>query len=230
MSPDEERSIRLRWLLRTAIGVIVLAAILFIASGSSRWIEAWVYLISLLVVGVVTERIVSPGLLRERMTRRHPDQMAWDRRLFVVYGTLTGFALPLIAAFDVRYQWGPFLPWWIKGAAFLAFVAGWILNLWSMRVNPFFSQVVRLQEERGQRVIKAGPYRWVRHPGYLGGMGVTLGTPLVLGSFWAWTVSIVATGLLLMRTALEDRTLHLELEGYESYSESVRYRLVPYLW
>jgi protein-S-isoprenylcysteine O-methyltransferase Ste14 len=96
--------------------------------------------------------------------------------------------------------------------------------------NRFFSGTVRLQPERGQRVVSSGPYRWIRHPGYAGGLLVYLATPIFLDSIWACLPAILLTALLVLRTALEDRFLQDELAGYREYAGRVRYRLVPGVW
>jgi len=75
--------------------------------------------------------------------------------------------------------------------------------------NAFFSTVVRVQSDRGHKVCSDGPYRFVRHPGYVG---------------------VLAGALLVVRTALEDRTLRTALAGYADYAARVRYRLAPGIW
>ena len=99
-----------------------------------------------------------------------------------------------------------------------------------MASNAFFSAYVRIQTERGHAVVSTGPYRWVRHPGYASGLGSTLATPFVLGSVWALVPAGLVVVLLVVRTALEDRTLRKELPGYAEYSGRVRFRLVPGVW
>ena len=89
---------------------------------------------------------------------------------------------------------------------------------------------MRIQKDRSHSVVSSGPYRYVRHPGYVGGMLSILGVPLLLGSFWALIPTIISISLLVVRTALEDRTLKEELEGYERYLTEVKYRLVPGVW
>ena len=104
-----------------------------------------------------------------------------------------------------------------------------ILCVWAMAVNRFFSPVVRLQEERGHRLVTDGPYRYIRHPGYAGIL-LSACVGVALGSWWSLLPLVVAMGLILRRTALEDRFLRASLEGYASYAEQVRYRLVPGIW
>ncbi|HJW91193.1 MAG TPA: isoprenylcysteine carboxylmethyltransferase family protein [Anaerolineales bacterium] len=107
---------------------------------------------------------------------------------------------------------------------------GSVLTLWAMTANPFFSGVVRNQQERGHRVASTGPCRYVRHPGYVGMLAFTLATPLILGSAWAWGFAALAVVVTILRTSLEDRTLQRELAGYADYARRVRYRLAPGLW
>jgi len=119
----------------------------------------------------------------------------------------------------------------------VAFLAGVIVAVlaaaliaWAMRSNKFFSSVVRIQKDRGHSVITGGPYRFVRHPGYAGMAAFTLATPLILNSRWAFVPAVATAAITVLRTALEDRTLRLELEGYAAYARRVKYRLVPAIW
>ena len=99
-----------------------------------------------------------------------------------------------------------------------------------MAANAFFSAVVRIQDDRGHAVASGGPYRFVRHPGYSGSLAFELATPIMLGSLWALIPSGLNALLIVVRTALEDRTLNEELDGYREYAGQVRYRLLPGVW
>jgi protein-S-isoprenylcysteine O-methyltransferase Ste14 len=101
---------------------------------------------------------------------------------------------------------------------------------WAESVNKFFEPTVRIQTDRGHTVIDSGPYALVRHPGYLAAGLLVLGLPLSLGSYWALVPAALSNVLLVVRTALEDRTLREELPGYKEYTQRVRYRLVPGVW
>lgn len=105
-----------------------------------------------------------------------------------------------------------------------------MITLWAMAANRFFSATVRIQEEHGHSVISQGPYRFVRHPGYTGGIIYQIAVPLVLGSWWALIPSLLAVACFILRTALEDHTLQAELDGYQTYAQRVRYRLLPGVW
>jgi protein-S-isoprenylcysteine O-methyltransferase Ste14 len=104
------------------------------------------------------------------------------------------------------------------------------LIAWAMRTNRFFSAVVRIQRDRGHSVVREGPYGFVRHPAYTGMAAFTLATPLILNSRWARAPAAATAAAMVLRTALEDRTLRNELDGYEDYARTVRSRLVPWIW
>jgi protein-S-isoprenylcysteine O-methyltransferase Ste14 len=118
----------------------------------------------------------------------------------------------------------------LRFAALAALALGLALMLWAMHVNPFFSSAMRIQKERGQHVVEAGPYRWVRHPGYAGGIPAMAASGLVLSSWLAAGFGILGALWLLRRTIVEDRMLRAELPGYADYARRVPSRLVPGLW
>jgi protein-S-isoprenylcysteine O-methyltransferase Ste14 len=101
---------------------------------------------------------------------------------------------------------------------------------WAMVENEHFEQFVRIQHDRDQRVVTTGPYRFVRHPGYLGAVLGALVTPLLLGSAWTFVPAGLVAALFVVRTGLEDRTLRAGLSGYDEYARQTRFRLVPWIW
>ena len=100
----------------------------------------------------------------------------------------------------------------------------------TLRANSYAAPVVKIQKERGHRVVTTGPYAYVRHPMYAGALGFLLGVPLLLGSWWGLAAALALVLVMGFRAVLEERALHAELEGYADYAARVRYRLVPYLW
>ena len=111
-----------------------------------------------------------------------------------------------------------------------AYMAGYAIIIRAMAANKFFSGFVSIQKERGHAVATGGPYRYVRHPGYVG-MLLSFGSmPVALGSAWGCIPASVTLVLLIVRIALEDNTLRRELDGYEAYAGQVRYRLLPGVW
>jgi protein-S-isoprenylcysteine O-methyltransferase Ste14 len=153
----------------------------------------------------------------------------WDKimaPLVVVFPV----AMWLAAGLDLRYAWSAPFPPALQAAGLVLAAAGAELTFQAMAVNRFFSATVRIQTERGQRVVSSGPYAVVRHPGSTGMLGFTLATPLALGSAVCFLPAGVCAVLMVVRTVLEDRTLQAELEGYSEYALRVRRRLIPGIW
>ena len=135
-----------------------------------------------------------------------------------------------IAVRDVRTGWTTNLPLVLYWASVVVYLIGQGIFLWARYTNNYFSSVVRIQTDRGHAVCKEGPYRYVRHPGYVGGFLFTITIGLMLGSWWASIPQILAASMLVWRTAREDRTLQVELPGYSDFAKETRYRLLPGVW
>lgn len=216
---------------QVAIMLLLQAVILFSSAGRLHWTWAWVYLaiclVSVSINGAIMLR-TSPETIAER--GRPKETKTWDKVVSGLWSLILFLVVPLVAGLDVRFGWTRELSsaWNIAGAVVLALGLG--LAGWAMITNAYFSTAVRIQSERGQTVCRSGPYKFVRHPGYLGFILQSLGTPVVLGSWWALIPGITAAALMILRTALEDRMLQAELVGYQDFIHAVRYRLVPGIW
>lgn len=170
-----------------------------------------------------------PALLRERQ-QSGPGAKRWDRIWLSLY-TIALLGTLAVAILDVgRFHWSDMMPLWLQVLGFLGFAASLAFTGWAMAENTFFPEIVRIQDDRGHYVITTGPYRIVRHPGYLGNVIAWLCAALAIGSWWALLPAGVVVALYVVRTALEDRTLQQELNGYVEYTQQVRYRLVPGVW
>jgi protein-S-isoprenylcysteine O-methyltransferase Ste14 len=137
--------------------------------------------------------------------------------------------IPLATLDAGRMGWSD-VALWVIGTGYILLISGVAVTAWAQAVNPFFEPGVRIQTERAQRVITSGPYRVVRHPGYIAAIAMFIGIPLALASWWALLPAALATALLVVRTSLEDRLLKAELSGYVEYARRTRYRLLPGLW
>ena len=216
-----------RWLLVQSAGFPALPAfILFAAAGRINLPLYWTYIAVLEALSIGGLLLIGEDLARERM-RPGGQPPPWSPR-FALFSCLAHW---LIAGLDRgRYHWSDRIPLALRLVAFVVFVLGFALTLWAMHVNPFFSSAVRIQRERGQHVIAAGPYRWVRHPGYAGAIPAITASGLVLCSWLATALGAMGALWLLWRTAVEDRMLWRELLGYQDYTRQVRRRLVPGVW
>ena len=216
---------------RAILGFAVLVILLLLAGGRITYWQAWLYiLINVLFLGLTNWLLRdNPALLLERV---FPGQgvKRWDKVYWAVSTPLYFLTLVAAAADAGRSLWSRRLPPFVYGTAIVVYCLGQSLALWAKRVNNFFSSVVRIQQDRGQTVCCGGPYRYVRHPGYLGGLAFGMSAPLILGSLVALVPAALAALALIGRTALEDNTLLNELDGYRTYANVVKFRLLPHIW
>jgi len=214
----------------TVVFFVGVGAVLFASAGTLGVPAFWAYLGEVILLSIVTLVFVnkrSPDLIAERL---HPGAGEQDR-IFMTAGVLLSIAHYTIAGADVgRFHRSDSVPFGVQVTGFVGIAAGFCFIAWAMLVNPFFSSAVRMQEDRGQHVITSGPYRFVRHPGYTGGLLYLLCSGVALGS-WLSTLPMAAMlPLLIRRTIIEDRMLRLQLTGYTEYARSVRYRILPGIW
>jgi protein-S-isoprenylcysteine O-methyltransferase Ste14 len=209
---------------------LVFAVLLFVPAGRLNWELGWIY-VGIVVVYVTVNWACllrwNPELIERRM-RFGEGTKTWDKVWAVLYAPVL-VAVYVVAGLEARDGVSS-LPEaaWLLGLAI--FVPGAAMLTWSMVVNLFFEKTVRIQMDRGHRVIDTGPYAYVRHPGYVGLAGWILSAPFLLASSWAFLPAVLAVVGLVIRTALEDRTLHAELAGYPDYAARVRSRLIPRVW
>ncbi len=221
-----------RRMLQVGLSILLAAVALFGASGRLDWGWAWAY------VGLAASIVLFNALIllpsrRDVIAERAgagPGAKTWDKWLGGAASAVGSLIALVVAGLDTRFGWTGALPLRTHLIGAGCFAAGNLLLTWAMAVNPFFSTVVRIQRERGHTVVDRGPYRAVRHPGYVGWIAAAVAAPLLLGSASALAPAALGAGLMIARTALEDRTLRRELDGYEAYAGRVRYRLMPGLW
>jgi protein-S-isoprenylcysteine O-methyltransferase Ste14 len=222
-----------RSLVQVALVVFVAPLIPMIISGQWDWPEAWVYAV-LSSLTFIVSRVVAgrrhPDLITERgRWLEAKDIKPWDKILAPLVGL--GSILILVAAgLDRYYGWSSGFAPGAKLAALAVILLAYIFSSWAIVENRFFAGTVRIQHERGHQVVSTGPYRFVRHPGYAGALWGYLAIPLLLDSAWAFLPAILLIGTLVLRTALEDKTLQAELPGYKEYARKTRYRLFPDIW
>lgn len=214
------------------VGFSVLIVVLFWLAGRLDWISGWVYA-GIMTCGQSISALYlwhkNPELLKQR-GKIGKGTKKWDKIILGLFGAAY-MAIIVVAALDAgRYQWSqmPSWLWWIGATMYAFFIIG---TTWAMAINPFFEKTVRIQNDRGHRVIDSGPYRIVRHPGYTATIiGFIFSTPFLLGSWWAFAPALLAAISLIVRTSLEDLTLQKELSGYDNYARRIRYRLIPGVW
>lgn len=227
--------VRLRLLVARLVQVaayfFLMGAVLFLAAGRLDWPEAWAYLVAHFALAAAAQAWLirqDPELVEER-GRWGANTKAWDRWIVSANLVLTLVLLVVIGLDAGRFECST-VPWPVRVAALLGFLPGFGLPILASRANTYLASTVRIQDERGQTVVSRGPYATIRHPMVAGMILFDLCLPVLLGSWWGLAVSAVMITLVVVRTALEDRTLHSELPGYTDYARGVRFRLIPGIW
>lgn len=227
-----EKGLVAKLIIRFISGLIIIGAVLFGTAGTFDWPEAWVYII--IQFGWSAGLTVwlwhhDHELLKDRLKFMKKSAKGWDK--VITFGSMPFYiAYMVIPGFDaVRYQWSH-VPLWVKTICFILVIASFIWITWVMKENTFLSRHVEIQDERGHKVITTGPYKFVRHPMYFGFAILLPALPVALGSLYALIPVAFCIVIMIIRTYLEDKTLHKELEGYVEYAHKTKYRLLPGIW
>jgi protein-S-isoprenylcysteine O-methyltransferase Ste14 len=219
--------------LALAIEAIVLAVLLFGSAGTLRWPAGWAFMAVFFSTGIVFSILLArhdPALLDERLKWViQKGQPLWDRVFVAVFLPIMVGWIILMGLDAGRYHWSV-MPAWLQVVGGLGLVLSVSVMYRIFRENTFAAGVVRIQKERGQRVISTGPYAIVRHPLYASMLIYLPALALMLGSWYGLAASFLLFAVMIIRTALEDRELQRGLEGYAEYAQRVRYRLIPGIW
>lgn len=213
--------------VQSVLFLVLAVAALFGSAGTFAIAVFWIYLAILAAIFLASIVLLDPDLARERL---RPGGKKPPLALRLFSGVLV--AHWIVAGLDRgRSHWSDSVPLWLQILGLIVLAASYAFCLWAMRVNRFFSSVVRIQSDRGQIVVTSGPYAVIRHPGYLAGILVVLASGIALGSWLAAVVVAIPTlPFLFYRTITEDRVLQAELPGYRDYVQRVRWRLIPGIW
>ncbi len=221
-----------KWIWQGLIWLVAMGALLFVPAGTLHWPAAWVFLATMVVINIATGWWLArtdPGLLAERMrVTGQQDQPVADKIFMLALGTIL---LIWLAVIGLEYRLrGSAFPLSLQLIGFALLVLSTLFITWVMHENSFAAPVVKVQRERGHRVVSTGPYAWVRHPMYTGASLFCIGIPLLLGSWWGLVISPVFAVLFAIRSRIEERELIAGLPGYSDYAAQVRYRLFPGIW
>ncbi len=228
----EQKNLNIKIVARFVVGFLFFGTFFFGAAGTFSWPEAWIYLIiqySFSIFIVLWLKKNDPALLKDRMTVMKKTSKGWDKAITIASIPIA-IALLVIPGLDaVRYQWSH-----VSIAAqiisFMVIIASLLLFFRVIKENPFLSRVIEVQKERGHRVITTGPYSFIRHPMNAGVMPLFFCFPLALGSLYGIIPAVFFLISIVIRTHLEDKTLHKELPGYVEYAKKTKYRLFPGIW
>lgn len=219
--------------LLTSVMLIIQMTIFFIAAGDINMPRVWTYFGAAFAHYAASTTLLykfNPELLVQRLKMKRKGSKLWDEILMRISNLTVLIAVPVVAGLDLgrSHQSNLDVPFALAGFASLILSTA-LLN-WAMIVNPHFEATVRIQKDRDHKVITTGPYRIVRHPGYLAAILFVLSIPLIIGSLLTFIPAGAYILLVVIRTSLEDRTLNQELDGYSEYAKRVRHRLFPGIW
>lgn len=212
--------------------IIVIGLVFFLASGEISILRAWIYIgiyaLGGLIIGIILLK-KSPKLLNDRGKMQEGTKQ-FDKYIILIYFLFAIVITPFVAGIDRRLNLIELLPFFYLYIGIILYVLSAIFSTWPMLHNPFFEGTIRIQKEKNHNVIKTGPYKIVRHPGYLGMLLGSISLPLTLGSKLAFIPLSIMITLIFIRTYYEDTTLKKELTGYSEYCKEVKYRLIPFIW
>ena len=221
-----------RYIIAIFILFLFQVLLLFISAGEIYILRFWIFIIINLIYVIFSTILlykINSELINQRGTIK-PDTKLWDQFLMRAHNIVLIFILPIVVGLDVgRFQWS-YLNYYYLILGYLLYIISCILINWAMMVNPHFEATVRIQKDREHKVITSGPYKLIRHPGYLSGILWAMSVPMILGSVYGFIPSIVGIIIFIIRTGLEDKTLLNELKGYSEYSKKVKRRLIPGIW
>ncbi len=225
---------RAKFLIRLVPMAAFAPLLLMLTSGDPGWVSGWVFSAFSFAYTLASRTIIfqrRPDLIAERgRALKQSNVEPWDRVLVPMLGAVLPTAMILTAGLDRRLGWAPEFPAWIQAGAYVPMILGSLFALWAATTNAFFSAVVRIQTDRGQKVVTTGPYCFIRHPGYAGTLLYNLFVPFALGSVWTCLPVFLILVLTVVRTLLEDKTLMRKLAGYKSYARGTRRILIPGVW
>ena len=226
------RRIGIRTILRIPLFIILPAAILFVSAGRIDIPRAWIYIGMISIYYTVFMAImyrINPELINQRARGVRKDTKSWDKVLMPI-GVLMAYIQLAIIGLDVgRFRWSSLgIHFAVLGV--ILYVVTAFFSSWAVIINPYFEPTVRIQKERDHQVITTGPYKIIRHPGYLASILFPITISFIIGSVFGLIPAAFNLLLIVIRTSLEDRTLIDELDGYSEYAKKTKYRLFPHIW
>lgn len=221
-------------IVTVVISMVVTAAIFFVTAGTVHVTRGWLYYGGLLIyiaLAMVVIMVVFPEAIETVNARGKisKDVKTWDKVFGIAYTALILFQ-PAVAGWDAGRVHSFEPPWLVSVLSFALTILANAFVHWAMIVNRHAETGVRIQDDRDHVVVSSGPYRFVRHPFYISIITSALLYPLVVGSLYAFIPGVAIVTLFIWRTAREDETLRLELDGYEAFTKQTRYRLLPWVW
>ena len=234
MTTTSKKMSPIAFVANLVLSALFFPALILLLAGNWGWLEGWIFalwFVAMLEFNIIYLYWKDPALLSERTKApASGNQQSWDKVLIVGILAIALLWLVILPLDAGRFHWSPPFPSWLKILGFVALLPAWYLIERTTMENTYLSTRVRIQSERQQQVITTGVYSFVRHPLYLGCGLMMFGAPLLVGSVYGLIISSIGLLLLVVRILGEERMLIKELDGYASYQQKVKYRLIPFIW
>ncbi len=229
LSPTQNGKVKIKSIVKPLVFIFLLWLVYRLCSNTKDSLFSILYFVMIILNTVAISILMDPELINERANVAENIKKG-DLFYALMVGRIGPLLTIVISGLDARFHWTQPYGAFIKVKAFVIMIAALVFTDWAVITNRYFSGVVRIQKERRHKVITEGPYRFIRHPGYLSAILYILVTPLILNSIVGIIPTILVTYITILRTKKEDDYLKKELDGYKEYSEKTIYRLVPYIW
>lgn len=228
---EQRKSKDLGILVKGFLALVVMLALMFSIAGRINYWQGWVFgVVNFFIVLILFLKFPDISEIMKERIKPGSETKWWDKLFWAFFGPMN-LAIIITATLDAgRFHWSGPIPLLIYPLGYVLYLLSSSLHFWAIKVNRFYTSTVSIQSEDGHEVIKSGPYRFIRHPGYLGIALMVVSIALVLGSLWAVVPAACVVVLLILRTVLEDSALQKELSGYPAYAKKVQYRLLPKVW
>lgn len=221
-----------RIIIRLVVLFIICGAMFFGSAGTLKWLQAWLYMlifIAVTVPGIIWMKKNDPELLKDRMGFDKKKPHPLDRFILSLYSIFV-MVLIVLPGLDVkRFGWSN-LPLFLNVTGFLLLLFANYVFGQTIKSNPYLSSIVEVHQDREHKVATTGPYKYIRHPWYLGIILWFYSIPLALGSLYALIPAVLLTSIILIRIFMEEKALKNDLPGYKEYLQKVKYRIIPYIW
>src|SRR6185369_3370587 len=231
---NTNESIQRSKLISAFFYLLIFPAMLLFLGGDWRWTEGWVYSILFYVMcfaNLLYLHFKDPALLKERFgSPVQKEQKSWDKVLLLLFFLEFLVWFMLMPLDGRRFHWSPEFPLWTRIAGALLLVVAMVMLFEAMRENTFAAPVVKMQKERGQKVISTGMYGVIRHPMYAGAVLLFISAPMLLGSVYGLAIGFLLIVTLATRSLGEEAMLKHELEGYSDYMKRVKWRIIPFVF
>ena len=223
-------SIYKKMIRASALGTLVLVAMIFVPAGTVSYWQGWAYVGTFILASFLYTLYVAihdPALMQRRMKAGPSQEKEPAQKIIIVLIYAAFTALIILPPLDYRLGWSP-VPWYISITGDLLVAFSFYVFYLVSKVNTYAAATVRVEE--GQKVIDTGMYGLVRHPMYLGALFLIIGTPLALDSWWTLFLIPLFLPVGYFRIVNEENVLIRDLPGYAEYRKRVKSRLIPFIW